>query len=76
MKKINDLINDILLFLGTTLAMAGGIVLYVISFDLMRFVFITITILILIKIYFVNLQDKKSKSRQRKVTYHEKCIHR
>lgn len=72
MKKINNIIDDLLLLIGTVLGISGAIMLYLINYDLTKLIVIVATILILIKIYMIKSNDRKKKE----VKQYEKSIYR
>lgn len=72
MKKINNIINDLLLLIGTVLGMSGAIMLYLINYDLTKLIVVVAAILVLIKIYIVKSDDRKKKE----VKQYEKSIYR
>lgn len=72
MRKINNIINDLLLLVGTVIAMMGAVMLYIINYQLLRLIVITTAILILIKLYICVSEDKKRKG----IVQDEKGIYR
>lgn len=61
MRKINNIINDLLLLVGTVIAMMGAVMLYIINYQLLRLIVITTAILILIKLYICVSEDRRKK---------------
>lgn len=72
MRKINNIINDLLLLVGTVIAMMGAVMLYIINYQLLRLIVITTAILILIKLYICVSEDRGKKG----VKHNEKSLYR